>query len=129
MTLRARRLAIAWGDAAGASAVEFAMVLVPFVMLIVGGFYGAGVVFAASSMQYAAEAAARCAAVQTTVCTDSTTTVAYANSHDLATSMGQPTFTYSTTGCGHVVHGTLTAELDTGISRIDVPLTATACFP
>jgi Flp pilus assembly protein TadG len=128
MTLGSRRLPIKWSDHAGSSAVEFAIVLIPFVMLVVGGFYAAGLAFAASSMQFAAEAAARCAAIQTTVCT-AATTVAYANSHDLASSLGAPTFSYSTTGCGHVVSGTLTYVLDLGLSKINVPLTSTACFP
>jgi Flp pilus assembly protein TadG len=128
MTL-ARRLALKCGDRAGSTAVESALVFIPFIMLVVGGFYAAGLAFAAASMQFAAEAAARCAAVQTTVCTGSSTTVTYANSHYLASSLGTPTFTYSASGCGNVVSGTLTYVLDIGLSKINVPLTSTACFP
>ena len=113
----------------GATAVEFAMVLPAFILLIVGGFYAAEMMHAAASMQYAVQAAARCAAVNTTVCTDSSSTVNYATSHATALGAGAVNFTSSTSTCGHVVTGTLTYALDTGLGKIDVPLSATACFP
>jgi Flp pilus assembly protein TadG len=129
MTVRMRRLADLWAGNAGTAAVEMALVLPAFVMIVVGGFYGAGLTFAASSMHYAVEAAARCASVQTTVCHDSGSIAAYAASHYDAGGAGLPAFTYSTSGCGHVVTGTLTYGFNTGLGQFNVPLTATSCFP
>jgi Flp pilus assembly protein TadG len=111
----------------GASAVEFALVLPAFLMLVVGGFYLAILGFTMSSMRYATQAAARCASVQTTVCTNNTTTAAYAASKFQGS--GSATFTSSTATCGHLVSGTMIYGLATGITTINVPLTARACFP
>lgn len=129
MTGRTRHRARNWRNRDGSAVVEFAMILPPFILLIVGGFYTAGLAFAASSIQYATLAAARCASVQTTVCTDATSTVAYAGTKFFAKGLGAPVFTYSASGCGHVVSGAFTYVLNTGFSRINVPLTSTACFP
>ena len=129
MIARRRRLRTAWADLAGALTVEFALILPAFVMVLVGGFYGCDLMFVASSMQYASQAAARCASVQATVCTDSTSIVAYANSHFAASGVSAPTFSYSASGCGHVVSASYTYVLDTGMVRFNVPLSSTACFP
>ena len=100
-----------------------------FFMLIIGGFYMAGLLYVTSSMQYAVEAGARCASVSTTICTSAATTVTYAQSHFLAAGATTPTFASSTASCGHNVTGTVTYVLDIGLSKINVPLSAAACFP
>ena len=124
------RRVIRWArDRAGATALEFALVLPPFVMLVFGGFYSAGLYFVASSMQNAVDAGARCAAINTSVCKDSTTTVTYVKSQFAASSVITPTFTATSPACGQQVTGTVTYVLDTGLSRISVPLSATACYP
>ena len=113
----------------GATAVEFAMVLPAFMLLIVGGFSTASLLYVASSMKYAVEVGARCAAVNTTVCSDSTSTVSYVKSHFSASGAATPTFTSTTAACGHNVAGNVTYVIDTGLGKINVPVSAAACFP
>ena len=113
----------------GAAAVEFAMVLPAFVGLIVSSIFVAQLMYEASSLRYAVEAAARCASVNTTVCTSTTTTQTYAASKYLGPTSPAPTFTASNGGCGHTVTGSVTYVLQTGVRNINVPLSASACFP
>lgn len=117
---------IVWSDRSGSSAVEFALIMPAFVALLVGGFYLALLGFALSNMHNAAESAARCASVKTTICKNSTTTAAYAASR--MRSAGA-TFTSSNATCGHRVSGTMTYRLSAGITSFNVPLSVSACFP
>jgi len=127
--LRLRRR-FAWlPDNAGATAVEFAMVFPAFISLIVGGVYTAQLLYEASSLRFAAEAAARGYSVNTTVCTSNTTTQTYALGKYLGPVYPAPTFTASTPACGHQVTGTATYQLNAGLKTFTVPLSATACFP
>lgn len=114
-------------DERGATIVEFALVAPAFLMLIVGGFYLSMLGFAASNMRYAVEAGARCASVNTTVCSSNSTTVTYTQSR--FNGSFTPTFVSSTATCGHLVTGSMTFVLDTGIKKISIPLTARSCFP
>ena len=127
--MRRRRL-FAWlPDRAGSAAVEFAMVFPAFISLIVAGIYTAQLLYAASSLRYAAEAAARCYSVNTATCTSNTTTQTYALGKYLGPAYPAPTFTASTPACGHQVVGTMTFPLNVGLKTFSVPLSATACFP
>jgi Flp pilus assembly protein TadG len=112
----------------GASALEFALVLPAFLLLVVGGINAALMVFTLASMHFAVEAGARCASVQTTVCVDAPSTVAFTQAKDFSPA-AQPTFTYSTAGCGHTVTGTATFVFNIGLAQTNVPLSASACFP
>jgi Flp pilus assembly protein TadG len=100
-----------------------------FFMLIIGGFYSAGLLHMVSSMQYAVQAGARCASVNSAVCASPASTVTYVQSRFTATGAATPTFASSTAACGHSVTGTVTYVLDIGLSKINVPLSASACFP
>jgi len=111
----------------GTTAVEFAVLLPAFVMLIVGGMFSAGLVFTLAAMHFAVEDGARCASVQTTICTNSSTIVSFAQSH--YNGLVSPTFTYSPSGCGHTVTGTVTYTLDAGLKTFSVPLSTSACYP
>jgi Flp pilus assembly protein TadG len=68
----------ALGDQRGASVVEFALVAPAFLMILIGGFYLGMAGLAASSLRYAVEAGARCASVNTTVCSSNSATQTYA---------------------------------------------------
>lgn len=118
-----------WTDSSGNSIVEFALVLPAFLTLIVGGFYLALLGFTVSNMHYAAEAGARCASVQTSTCTNSTTTAAFALSRFYNAGGSGATFTSSNASCGHLVSGTMTYRLNTGFTSLNIPLSARACFP
>jgi Flp pilus assembly protein TadG len=117
----------ALGDQRGASVVEFALVAPAFLMILIGGLYLGMAGLTASSLRYAVEAGARCASVNTTVCSSNSATQTYAQARYKGTYT--PVFTASSATCGHLVTGTVTFRLDTGIKRIDIPLTARSCFP
>ena len=112
----------------GAGALEFALVVPAFIMLVVGGFYAAMMIFTVASMHFAVEDGARCASVRTTVCADAPSTVAFTKGRYFGSAV-QPVFAYSATGCGHTVTGTVTYVFDLGLVKTNVPLSASACFP
>jgi Flp pilus assembly protein TadG len=116
------------GDTSGAAALEFAIVGPVFILFMIGTVYTCMMLFAESSMQYAVEAGARCASIQTTVCTSSSTTTTYAQNAYYGPLIS-PTFTYATPACGHQVNSTVTFGYNFGYLNLSVPLTATACYP
>ena len=118
----------AWRDSAGTTAVEFAMVAPAFIALIVGSIYASQMVYETSSMRFASEAAARCAAVNTTTCSSAATTQSYAASHYYGPSP-TPTFTATSATCGQNVSASATFSLFTGLASVSVPLSASACYP
>ncbi|MGH6910231.1 MAG: TadE/TadG family type IV pilus assembly protein [Phenylobacterium sp.] len=117
-----------WADRGGASAVEFAIVLPVFILLVLGSMSAAFLVFAVSSLNYAVQDAARCAAVNKTLCSNATTTAKYALSKYAGPPIA-PVFTYSTAGCGNTVSATGTFSLEIIPEMSNIPLKASACHP
>ena len=115
-------------DERGGAAVEYALVLPVFITLIVGALCAGNLLFAINGLHYAVQDAARCAAVKTTICADSSTTVSYAQSRYSGPNIA-PNFTFSTSGCGHTVHGSASYPLMLGAYTINVPISASACYP
>ena len=115
-------------DVRGAAAVEFALVLPMFLTLLIGGFFSAFLLFTAGGLHYAVERAARCARIQTSVCTDAAATQNYAQSQFSGYGV-TPTFTATSTTCGQQVTGSATFEMNIFVTRLSVPLTAEACYP
>jgi Flp pilus assembly protein TadG len=115
-------------DPRGATAIEFAMILPIFCMLVLGVIDGAQLANSISSMNYAVQEAARCSAVNTTVCTNANTTRAYAASKYAGPAIG-PVFASTTAGCGHTVTATATFELNVAVLVYDIPITASSCYP
>lgn len=129
-----RLLVALWHDRRGAAAVEFALLAPPFMVMLAGTIMAGMMLFTNSSLHFAVEAAARCASVRTTVCTNAATTRAFAASSYFGASAA-PTFTCTgrtcggTSACGNRVTGTVSFTLDTGFARYVTPLRADACFP
>ena len=117
----------AWNDERGTTAVEFAIVGPLFIALVVGVLYLCMTLFLVGSLHYAVEEGARCASVRTTVCSDATTIVSYAQSRYFGPS--SPTFTYAAAACGNSVSGSINYVIELGLKQVTVPITATACFP
>jgi Flp pilus assembly protein TadG len=117
----------------GTTAVEFALVSPAFLALLLGIMYGSLAIYAAASMHFAVEGAARCYSVNASQCGSATTTpspltVSYAQNHYLGP--GSPTFTASTASCGHQVNATLNNVAPSKyMAPLNVTLSATACFP
>ncbi|HEX4710276.1 TadE/TadG family type IV pilus assembly protein [Phenylobacterium sp.] len=123
-----RKMAGMARDDRGATAVEFALVLPAFILMILGGMATATLGFAASSLHFAVEDAARCAAVKTTVCTNAAATQTYAAARYQGPAIS-PVFTATTAGCGHTVSATGVFSVNVIPQLLNVPLSATACYP
>lgn len=115
-------------DRRGATAIEFAFVLPVAAMVIIGTMSVSQLVGVLNGMHFAVEEAARCSAVNATVCPTLATTKTYATSR-FKLPGEPPTFVASAAGCGHTVTATMTYELNIAFSKIDIPLSATSCFP
>ena len=115
-------------DAGGASAVEFALVLPAFVLLVLGSISAATLGLSIASMNYAVEDAARCAAVKKAACLTPTDTAKYARAQYVGPAVS-PVFTYSTAGCGNTVTGTATYSMDLIPQFVSIPLSTAACHP
>ncbi len=123
----------------GTTAVEFALVGPPFLMLLVGILSASVLVFSAASLHYAVQGAARCYSVNVSPCGTSppnsaqccTATTAQSYAQGLYKGVSSPTFTAAiiSPGCGHQVNATLSLVLNAGMVKWTVPLNATACFP
>jgi Flp pilus assembly pilin Flp len=114
--------------AGGGAALEYAIILPAFITLIIGGLCAGQLAFAVNSLHYAVQDAARCAAVKTTVCTDSSSTVTYAQGRYSGPRIS-PSFVYSTGGCGHTVSVTASYPIILAAATLNVPLSASACYP
>lgn len=134
---RLRRLI---AEVGGNAAVEFALVAPAFLALVFGIVNLSAVLYASAQLHYAAEDAARCYSVRTTVCTSATTAQTYAAAAYRGPGIGA-SFTAANTGAchhslaspyaadGHAVTGTGTYQINAVLTSVSVPLSATACFP
>jgi Flp pilus assembly protein TadG len=110
-----------------ATALEFALVLVPLAMLLVGTLYAGLLLYSAAGLHEAVEGAARCYSVSASQCSSASAAQTYAQ--NLYRGVSSPTFTASIASCGHQVSATVTVALDATLANWNVPLSATACFP
>jgi len=124
----AARMRRVLADHSGATAAEFALILPALIVLSLGTINGSFMLYAYARLQYAAQDAARCRAVKTTVCTDDAATSTYALSR-LAGPLSSPSFTRTTGGCGNTVQGTATFVAHTGLTATPITMSARACYP
>ena len=131
MTLQAvaRRLR----SRAGTSAVEFALLALPFLLLVTGIMDAARLVWTNFSLQFAVEAAARCAAVNTTTCGTQAQVQTVASG--AMTAPGASSFTYTAgASCsgnvtGSQVSGTMPFFFTVPAFPVSVTLNAMSCRP
>lgn len=118
-----------WREERGAGAAEFAIVVLPFSVLIFAIIHLCLMFYANQNLQYAVEAAARCSSVMsTTTCNNSTAVQNYAAALYKGPNIS-PSFVYAATGCGHTVTGTGSYAMNAVVVTTSVPLSSTACFP
>ena len=117
-------------DRAGSVAVEMAVVL-PLVLLVVVGLMEVGrLLWTQATLDYAVEAAARCAVVNSVTCGSTAQTQAYAVDRAVGLSLSPSTFTVTTTSCGLHVSASMPVELIApGLLPYEITLTAAACYP
>lgn len=122
-----------WKNDEGAGAAEFAIVLIPFFALVLATIWLCLTVYGNSSLQDAAEQAARCGVVRSwsTSCNTPDNIQAYALSVYKGPSANQA-FVATNTGCGMgswTVKGTASIPVRAVLVNTDIPLSASACFP
>jgi Flp pilus assembly protein TadG len=114
----------------GSSAVELGIILSIFLSMLFGIINVAMVLWTMGSLHYAAETAARCAAIGSASCTNPAT---YALNHYYGQSLGGTNpFSYNspTAGCGNTVRASYSYSLVIPlIGTYLLPLSATACSP
>ena len=121
-------------DERGASAAEFAIVLLPFIALVLGILWLSLTIYGNSTLQNAAEAAARCGVVRywSPECSDATAIKAYALSIYYGPGVSPNFNPIKDKGCGSgswTVTATATIPITTGLVNTSIPLSASACFP
>ena len=110
----------------GAIAVEFAMLLLPMLLLMLGTFDTGFALLTETRITFAVEAAAKCGAVNTTVCGSPTEIAAYGASVAAVPGLGASGFVVTTAACGISVRA---SHPYAGIVLPVLTLTAGACYP
>jgi Flp pilus assembly protein TadG len=120
----------------GISAVELALILPLFCLIIFGILNFSLVLWTQASLYFAAQAAARCASASPTVCGKPANAQLVEN-YAISQYYGQPLgdvqpFSYvppSGTNCGHTVNALYPYRLSMPFFEKDLNLSASACFP
>ena len=115
-------------DHAGAAAVEFALVVPAFLMLLIGVMELGRLMWTQNALHYAVEEAARCSAVDTNICSSTSTAQSFAAGRSglaFATSV----FTVTKTSCGWQVSASYPFLFVGFLSEYSVTLHAQACYP
>jgi Flp pilus assembly protein TadG len=124
-----------WSRRGGASAVEFALTAPVLLAMSLGMLNLCAVLYANTSLRYEAEDAARCMSVKTLVCTNATTTQAYAAQHYPGPNLTNLTFTPTSGTCGaggapgNVITASGRFTLTAIIVNTNITLSASACYP
>ena len=118
----------AWDDNRGTTVVEFALLAPVVITLLVGTCFLCLGLFLVGSLHFAVEEGARCASVNTGVCTDANAIVAYTRSHYFGPG-ASPTFTFAAASCGNSVTASINYVMNLGMTTLTLPITASACFP
>jgi Flp pilus assembly protein TadG len=118
----------------GVSAVEMALILTLFLSMLFGIINLSLVMWTQGSLYFAAQAAARCASANPTICgapANGALVEAYALDQYFGQSLaGANPFTYTATGCGHTVTASYSYPLSIPFyGEYPVSLSASACFP
>jgi Flp pilus assembly protein TadG len=118
-------------DIRGAAAVEFALILWPLLLLVLGAVDGGRMLWTQNTLQYAVEQAARCAVVSTATCGTPAQIKSYAASMANGMSVSPSVFSSASPGCG-----AKTTQVSASYSYsplfpfpTNVTLTASSCRP
>jgi Flp pilus assembly protein TadG len=114
----------------GAAAVEFAIILPILLLCLLGLIEFGRAIWTQATLDYAVQAAARCAAVDLLTCGSVAQTQDYAISKAPGLSLTASVFTVTTPACGIQVAASLPFDvLVPALLPYSRTLTATACFP
>lgn len=114
----------------GAAAVEFAIILPILLLCLLGLIEFGRAIWTRATLDYAVQAAARCAAVDPLTCGSVAQTQEYATTKAPGLALPASVFTVTTPACGVQVMASLTFDfLVPALLPYSQTLTATACFP
>jgi Flp pilus assembly protein TadG len=117
-------------DESGASAVEFAITAPVFFAVVFGIIEGGLLLWTQLGLQHGAEMAARCAAVNKTMCNNSSAVQNFAVQNSYGLNPAPSTFTVTTAACGTQISAAYTFNfITTYFGTPNVGLTAQSCFP
>ena len=126
----AKRRARPRGDRRGSILVEFAMVMLPLLLLLFSSLEFGLAMRVKSTLQFATVQAARCSVVTPTVCNSQAAVAAYAATQMQGVTMGNPTFTFTAEECGHQVVGSMPFPIVAhSVFPASFSLSAVACYP
>lgn len=111
----------------GAIAAEFALVVPLLLAFIFGTIEFGRFMWMRNSLQTAAEAAARCSALNSALCTTSADTQSYAVNSAMGVTVPPSTFAVSTEACGRVVTATYQFASITPLVPLNATISARAC--
>jgi len=114
----------------GAVAVEMAIVLPVLLLFVFGLIDFARLIWTQSTLDYAVEAAARCAAINATQCGSAVQVQDYAVSKALGLDVTRSAFSVATVPCGMRVSANFSFEFVLAwLFPSSITLTANACYP
>jgi Flp pilus assembly protein TadG len=117
------------GNRNGGVALEFGLTAPLFFALIIGAIEVGLLCWAQLALQQGAEAAARCASVNKTLCGTTAQIQSYASAQSFGLAPPASTFTITAAGCGNQVQASFNPQFVTNFAMLPVTLTASACFP
>jgi TadE-like protein len=124
------RLARIRSDQRGTAALEFALTL-PIFFMILFGIIGAGLLlWMQLGLQHGAEMAARCASINKSICGSVSDIQSYAVSETFGLNPSPSVFSVTTAACGNQVSASYTFQFITSyVGMPSLALSAQSCFP
>jgi Flp pilus assembly protein TadG len=113
-------------DCGGAVAVEFAIISIPLLFLMLGGFDLGFAMLTETRINFAVEAAAKCSAISAPMCPSPSQTAAYGASIAGLPGLDASGFLVTTAACGVNVTATYPYS---GVVLPAITLSAGACYP
>jgi Flp pilus assembly protein TadG len=125
------------GSRRGSEAIEFALVLPAFLMFVIGIADCGRLIWANTTLARAVAVAARCGAINTSLCGTTSAVASYAATQAFDLGLTSAAFTVSTQTCGTQVAGTMSFQFFIPWFYVASPfgtsnqltLTAAACYP
>ena len=124
-----RRATALLRDRRGATAVEFALILPPFLLLLLGVVEFGRALWTQSALHFAVEEAARCAGVDATNCATASQVQNFAVARAAGVGLTNAVFSLTTPACGKQVSATYAFPFVLANMFPNVTLTARSCFP
>jgi Flp pilus assembly protein TadG len=119
-----------WKNKDGASAVEFALTVPMFFMMLVGAIECGLLLWTQMGLQHGAEKAARCASINSAICGSTGAIQSYALGQSFGLNVPSTTFVVSAPACGNQVSASYAYPLLSNyFGHSTITLSAQSCFP